>query len=229
MMVGAQTLHLSHIQLGPWASPDESGNGTGPVFATYVSFPYGILVDPTTGDRFVNEMADRKTRADAILRIGHPCVSIADSAGLARSGQKIDACIRRGVVSVFQTVEELARAYGIPHAELTRTLDRFNRSCANRWDDNLGKPILEDAEPIQHPPFFAMRHWPKVHYTMGGLRIDAAARVIGGDEKPIEGLLAAGEVTGGVHGACRLGSVSITECLVFGRRAGLRAARRARE
>jgi flavocytochrome c len=227
MDVGAQAVHLSHIQLGPWASPDEPGNGTGPIFATYVAFPYGILVDPASGDRFVNEMADRKTRADAILRVGHPCIGIADSVGLARSGQRIDACIRRGVVRSFDSVEQLALAYAMPAAALGRTLDRFNRSFTVRRDAELGKPILDDAEPMIHPPYFAMRHWPKVHYTMGGVRIDTSARVIGADERPIGGLFAAGEVSGGVHGACRLGSVSITECMVFGRIAGLGAARRA--
>jgi flavocytochrome c len=225
MKIGASTLHLSHIQLGPWASPDELGNGTGPVFATYVAFPYGVLVDPTTGARFVNEMADRKTRADAILKIGRPCIGIADSEGLARSGQNIGACVRRGVVKIFDTTEDLARAYSIPDEALDETILRFNDSVTRHHDEMFGKPILSDAVPLLNPPYYAMRHWPKVHYTMGGVRIDTRARVIGLDDQPIGGLYAAGEVTGGVHGACRLGSVSITECLVFGRIAGQNAAK----
>jgi succinate dehydrogenase/fumarate reductase flavoprotein subunit len=44
------------------------------------------------------------------------------------------------------------------------------------------------------------------------------------NQKPIKGLYAAGEVTGGIHGACRLGSCAITDCLVFGRIAGKNAA-----
>lgn len=56
---------------------------------------------------------------------------------------------------------------------------------------------------------------PVVHYCMGGLRIDANARVVGAPE----GLLAVGEATGGVHGANRLGGNSLLECVVFGRRA----------
>jgi succinate dehydrogenase/fumarate reductase flavoprotein subunit len=69
-----------------------------------------------------------------------------------------------------------------------------------------------------------MRMWPKVHYTMGGIQIDEQARVINRDMQLIEGLFAAGEVTGGIHGASRLGSCAITECLVFGRIAGRSAA-----
>jgi succinate dehydrogenase/fumarate reductase flavoprotein subunit len=68
-----------------------------------------------------------------------------------------------------------------------------------------------------------MRLWPKVHYTMGGLQIDTRARVIDLEHKPIAGLYAAGEITGGVHGASRLGSCAITDCLVFGRIAGQEA------
>ena len=69
-----------------------------------------------------------------------------------------------------------------------------------------------------------MRLWPRVHYTMGGLAIDPKARVLAADGKVIPGLYAAGEITGGVHGMVRLGTVSIVDCLIFGRIAGKSAA-----
>lgn len=50
---------------------------------------------------------------------------------------------------------------------------------------------------------------PVLHYTMGGLEIDPETRVIDVDGKPIQGLFAAGEVAGGVHGANRLGGSSL--------------------
>jgi succinate dehydrogenase/fumarate reductase flavoprotein subunit len=59
---------------------------------------------------------------------------------------------------------------------------------------------------------------------MGGLQINTSAQVIDINQKPIHRLYAAGEVTGGIHGACRLGSCAVTECLVFGRIAGQYAA-----
>ncbi|MBN1856258.1 MAG: FAD-binding protein [Dehalococcoidia bacterium] len=59
---------------------------------------------------------------------------------------------------------------------------------------------------------------------MGGVQINASAQVIDLKGYPIGGLYAAGEATGGVHGACRLGSCAITDCLVFGRIAGRSAA-----
>lgn len=61
---------------------------------------------------------------------------------------------------------------------------------------------------------------PVVHFTMGGARINVKAQVIGkNDERLLKGLYAAGEVSGGVHGANRLGGSSLLECVVFGRTA----------
>jgi succinate dehydrogenase/fumarate reductase flavoprotein subunit len=65
---------------------------------------------------------------------------------------------------------------------------------------------------------------PVLHYTMGGVQIDAESRVIDVDNKPIPGLFAAGEVAGGVHGANRLGGSSLLGCVVFGRVSGDSAA-----
>jgi succinate dehydrogenase/fumarate reductase flavoprotein subunit len=59
---------------------------------------------------------------------------------------------------------------------------------------------------------------------MGGIQINTRAQVIDLNQKPIKGLYAAGEVTGGIHGACRLGSCALTDCLVFGKIAGKNAA-----
>lgn len=72
------------------------------------------------------------------------------------------------------------------------------------------------------------REWmlvaPAPHTSLGGLRIDAKCRVLDVTGRPIDGLFAAGEVTGGVHGANRLGGNAGTEVLVFGRIAGASAA-----
>ena len=65
----------------------------------------------------------------------------------------------------------------------------------------------------------AMEVAPSVHYSMGGIAVDPETQATS-----VEGLYAAGEVTGGVHGANRLGGNSLVETLVFGRRAGEAAA-----
>ena len=224
LRIGALPVDLSFVQLGPWASPDERGYGVGPYFSEYVVFQYGIVVDPETGKRFCNELADRKTLSDALLSIGHPCVGIADQACVEQSGWSIEKCLKKGVVKPFDSIEELAAHYGIPKAALKHTISSFNQAVANGKDLEFGKPILGNAQQILTPPLYAMRLWPKVHFTMGGVGINERAEVLDHDGRPIPHLFAAGEVTGGVHGASRLGSCSITDCLVFGRIAGRNAA-----
>lgn len=224
LRIGAAPVQLSHIQLGPWASPDEKGYGIGPMFSEYIVFQYGIIVDPVTGCRFANELADRKTLSDKILSIGHPCIGIADAKSVVESGWNIDLCLKKGVVKQFNTIKELAAFYNIPTANLEKTLQLFNNSFFEGKDKYFSKPLIEKAGPITHPPYFGIRLWPKVHHTMGGVRINVKGEVLNLDGKVIEGLYAAGEITGGIHGASRLGSCSITECLVFGRIAGKNAA-----
>jgi flavocytochrome c len=226
LRIGAAPVHLSWIQLGPWASPDERMYGFGPLFASYVAMPYGIMVNQVTGKRFVNELADRKIKADAILNLGQPCIGIAESQGVKTSGQKIDKCLKRSVVKSFEDLTQLAVHYGIPDKILKETVEEYNGYVLQKQDNAFEKPILEGAQPLVQAPYYGIRLWPKVHHTMGGIRINTNAQVIDLDGRPIEGLYAAGEVTGGVHGACRLGSCAITDCLVFGRIAGKNAAAR---
>ena len=223
--IGALPVDLSFIQLGPWASPDERGYGVGPYFSEYVVFQYGIVVDPATGERFCSELADRKTLSDAMLQIGHPCIGIADRAGVEQSGWSIEKCLKKGVVKAFDSIESLAEEHNIPKEFLKHTVELFNQDIQDGKDTLFDKPILKNAPKIQTPPFYAIRLWPKVHFTMGGVGINARAEVLDLDGTPIPKLFAAGEVTGGVHGASRLGSCSITDCIVFGRTAGISAAK----
>lgn len=222
---GAVPVQLSHIQLGPWASPDEKGYGDGPQFSEYIVFQYGIVIDSATGSRFVNELSDRKTLSDKILAIGHPVIGIADAKAVKQSGWNIAGAIRKGVVNIFDTLKELAAFYDIPYQNIQETIEDFNKSFINGFDKSFGKPLIENASPIVNPPYYAMRLWPKVHFTMGGIRINVDSQVIDLEGNIIQGLYAAGEITGGVHGASRLGSCSITDCIVFGRIAGKKAAK----
>ncbi len=69
--IGCTPLQVSWIQLAPWGSPDEKGFGLAAFFGQGCAAVYGLWVDTKTGKRFVNELADRKVRADAILRVGN--------------------------------------------------------------------------------------------------------------------------------------------------------------
>jgi fumarate reductase flavoprotein subunit len=73
---------------------------------------------------------------------------------------------------------------------------------------------------ISDGPFFAIHIAPAVHYTMGGLKINDKTQVLNTNNEVINGLFAAGEIAGGLHGNNRIGGNSIAETVVFGRQAG---------
>lgn len=133
--------------------------------------------------------------------------------------------LEAGAIKKFDSLEDVAKAYNMKADVFLAEIKRWNSFVEKKKDDDLGCMIFKDAKPTVQAPFYAARLWPKVHHTMGGLVINKDAQVIGFNMKPIPGLYAAGEVTGGVHGAVRLGGVAMADCLVFGRIAGKNAAK----
>jgi flavocytochrome c len=224
LKINAAPIHLSWIQTGPWGCADERGYGKGSRFASYSVYSTGILVDPATGRRIVNEWADRRTRSDAIIATGRICVGIVDAEGAKKDLQSLTHCVKNGKVQPFDDLQQLAVAYGMPPDALKATVDDYNQRIIENRADPLGKPLDQGVRPLSHPPFYAIRLWPKVHYTPGGVGINSKAEVISLQNRPIPRLFAAGEVCGGIHGASRLGNCALTECLVFGRIAGRQAA-----
>jgi succinate dehydrogenase / fumarate reductase flavoprotein subunit len=79
---------------------------------------------------------------------------------------------------------------------------------------------LADVDITKGP----MEVGPTCHYMMGGIRVDAETA-----KSSVAGLFAAGEAAAGLHGANRLGGNSLSDLLVFGRRAGLAAAEHAKK
>ena len=222
----AMDVHMTWIQLGPWTSPDELGFGYCPQFCERL-VGWGLMIDPETGKRFVKETGDRKERADKMLELNHVTLVIGDKTATdAQVAPRImEGGLKNGVILEFQTLEELADEFSIPKDEFLAEVARWNGFVAAGADDDFGDLILEGAVPIETPPFYAAKLWPKVHHTMGGLVTNLQAQVMDQDSNPIPGLYAAGEVAGGTHGAVRLGSCAITDCVVFGRIAGQEVAK----
>ena len=77
--------------------------------------------------------------------------------------------------------------------------------------------------PLDKAPFYAALITPGIHHTMGGVTINTKAEVQSKAGKSIPGLFAAGEVTGGVHGANRIGGNAVADIVTFGRIAGTNA------
>ena len=77
---------------------------------------------------------------------------------------------------------------------------------------------------LDKAPFYVAEVTPGIHHTMGGVKIDPKAEVLNKQKKPIPGLFAAGEVTGGVHGGNRIGGNAVADIVTFGRISGNSAA-----
>ena len=162
-----------------------------------------------------------------MLELGHVTLIIGDAPTCERQVAEriMEGGLKNGVILEFQTLEEIADEFSMPKDEFVAEVARWNGFIEAGSDEDFGALIQEGAEPMQTPPFYVAKLWPKVHHTMGGLVTNLQGQVIDQDYEIIPGLYAAGEVTGGTHGAVRLGSCAITDCIVFGRIAGQEVAK----
>ena len=229
-MIGANTIQMDWIQLGPWTSPDEEGFGLAPLFVES-AVGYGPMVDPATGKRFIMETGNRKVRADAIVAIGHPTViylceknAMNKIYGKNMTPELFKRAVDNGVVRKFDNLKALADFYKIDYAELKKTNEKFDSYIKAQKDPDFNCKMFKDAVPNGDGPFYACRLWPRVHHCMGGLVINNKAQVKNARGEIIPGLYAAGEATGGVHGMVRLGTVAVADCIIFGRTAARTAA-----
>lgn len=123
------------------------------------------------------------------------------------------------------SIKELETRLGISEGNLIRTLDKFNLHCESRCDSDFNRH-RRTLLPCKTPPFRALTLTPGRHHTMGGLKVQGTTgRVVDRWGQIIPHFYATGEVTGGIHGANRLGFNAIPECIIFGRTVGKLAAR----
>ncbi|SDK44173.1 flavocytochrome c, partial [Ferrimonas sediminum] len=219
--LGAIPVHMAHIQSGPWASPDEGGFGYVSNYSIF-NFPHSIAVNRMTGKRFMNEIADRKTRADAELSCRDakgealPPIMIT-SYEHANQHPNCKKVLKYGVGWKFDSLEALAKHFDVPLKALEAQVEEYNGYVKSGVDEQFGKNMGKAKGKYLKAPFTVVRLWPKVHYCQGGVQTNTKAEVKDSfTGKRIEGLYAAGEVAGGMHGVSRLGSCSIPDCMVMG-------------
>ncbi|MBC2888984.1 FAD-dependent oxidoreductase [Gordonibacter massiliensis (ex Traore et al. 2017)] len=221
--VGADAVHMEFVQLYPCADPKTGGIDQA-AFLCYSGTGYGLVYVNGTGQRFVNELASREDVSNAQMNAGgKPTYSILNDRIFELLGigaDDIARLVERGRACKAATLSGLAEQAGFDPTIFEEDIARHNAAILTGVDEAFGKPMTSQMAPLDSGDFYAIPQWPSVHYCMGGLRIDAKARVIDIEGKPIPGLYAAGEVCGGVHGIDRLGGNGIAECIVFGRIAG---------
>ncbi|MDR1396401.1 MAG: FAD-dependent oxidoreductase [Desulfarculales bacterium] len=122
-----------------------------------------------------------------------------------------------GYIFTGQTLDELAEKINVDKTVLKNTVQEFNRA-AETGKDAWGRKLF--TTKFSQGPYIATPRSAVLHHTMGGLVIDASCRVISAQGEIIKGLYAAGEVTGAIHGANRLGGNAVVDTVVFGKIAG---------
>ncbi|KAJ2586972.1 hypothetical protein H4R99_008298, partial [Coemansia sp. RSA 1722] len=245
MAIGADLVGMEHVQVHPtgFVSPADPTAPTKFLAAEALRGAGGLLLNGK-GERFVNELDTRDNVTDAInaacsstsTRAGYPDADTnGPSAFLVLSQAAADA-FGHGALGFYEKMRLINRATGIsglaaamrvPLATLSKTLSSHDDVRSSGSVDEFGKKTF--PQPALNADQTSLYFWavvtPSIHYTMGGLRFDEKARVLqAGSQSPIPGLFAAGEVTGGLHGANRLAGNSLLECVVFGREAGRQAA-----
>ncbi|MBP3646057.1 MAG: FAD-binding protein, partial [Clostridia bacterium] len=174
------------------------------------------------GKRFIDEVGTRDVVSAAeIAQTGSYSWLIVDQAMVDKSSV-IAGYIKKGLTVTGNTYEELAAAMGVDAANFPATMDAWNANVAAKTDAEFGRTSF--ANPLDTAPFYGIKVTAGIHHTMGGLKINEKTEVLTAEGTAIPGLYAAGEVTGGVHGANRLGGNAVSDIVVFGRIAGAEAA-----
>lgn len=220
---GAELVNMSSIQLLPYCHPK-----TGATYDICYPSMNGIFVN-REGKRFVREDGRRDVMSKAIIDQTEGYMHIVFSADFLPDGDEAKGQMLGGHSLKYyldnqlsgyvkgETIEDLAKAIGVPAEALKETIANFNKSF-DEAKDEFGRVTYKFK--LEKGPFYAYPRKPAVHHTMGGVNVDEGARALNTEGKPIPGLYCAGEITGNLHGLNRLGGNAIVDFVVFGRIAG---------
>lgn len=211
--LGAEMLHLGAYQ----------GHGN-------VAHPHGILITWATimeggiqvnraGRRFWNEAQGYSEAARAVLAQPEGTAFVifdARIADVARQFEDFKQAEATGAVKTADTLAALAKALGLPPAELTQTVQDLPVDGTDTFGRDFEGPALS-------PPFFGVQVTGALFHTQGGLRVDEHARVLHNDGGVFENLYAGGGAACGVSGRGDSGYLSgngLLAAVVLGRIAG---------
>ena len=233
---GAAVTGMGWTQLMPLAYVDYGNIAFG-------SISDAIFVNPETGKRFVDESQERDVLCIKAFKAG---VTVDGKAGafLYIGGETTtEPNDIRGVdipgKQYARTVDQLPELFkslkinAVPE-NIVKTIRAYDEAIMNgKEPDGVGKKfatsLIGRAKKNENGTYDKSTYSldsvmltirvmaPSAHHTMGGLKVDTWRRVLDTSGKPIPGLFAAGEVTGGIHGGNRLGGNALTEVLVSGR------------
>ena len=217
--VGAATVDMDQIQIHPTVHIEEDGNAH--LITEGLRGDGAILVN-AEGKRFYDEVSTRDKVSAAIIAQPDKSAWLVVDQSMVDKSAVIAGYIKSGYTVTGATYEELAKAMGVDEATFVSTMNTWNQAVEAKSDAEFNRTSF--ANPLTAAPYYAIKITPAVHHTMGGIVINPKAEVLNEKGEVISGLFAAGEVTGGVHGANRLGGNAVADFTVFGRIAGQSAA-----
>ena len=188
------------------------------------------------GERFVDEGAD--FALNNFVEMGALILkqprSIAYQIFDAKSEPLLEERYGSSAVVRASTIGELAKKLGLDRAKVEVTIEKFNAAVQEgKFDPSkldgkgtrgIDPPKSNWAGAIDTPPFSAYRVTGGITYTFGGLKINTKAQVLDGEDRPIRGLYAAGEIVGGFFYFDSLRASGLMHGAVFGRIGGANAA-----
>ena len=215
--IGAATVDMDQIQIHPTVEAN-----TAALITEGLRGDGAILINEE-GQRFIDEVGTRDVVSAAeIAQTGSYSWLVVDQA-MVDASSVIQGYIKKGYTVTGATYEELGKAMGVDAAAFAETMEKWNGYVEAKNDPDFGRTSF--ANPLNTAPYYAVKVTAGVHHTMGGLKINANTEVLNEKGEVIPGLFAAGEVTGGVHGANRLGGNAVADFTVFGRIAGAAASK----
>ncbi len=224
--IGAQLTDMEYIQTYPTCDAQSGAL----LYVGDVRMEGRSILVNKEGRRFVEELERRDVISNAVIeQTGGVSYMFWDESAMSDSGLAItheaeyNGLILRKQLVKADTIEESAVFFDIDAAELKKTVENYNQYAKDGKDLEFNK--RGELVPFGEGPYYIMVSKPAVHHTMGGVKINTEAQVVDIDGNVIDGLFAAGEVTGDIHGTNRLGSDAIADITVFGRIAGQNAAK----
>ncbi|MGL5355770.1 MAG: flavocytochrome c [Cetobacterium sp.] len=209
--VAADFVDMKEIQTHPTVIPSNS------VMITEAVRGNGAILVNRDGERFVNELETRDVISKAELAQEGGSAFLMFDETVKSSLKAIDSYDKKGYLTNASSIEELAQKLDISPKNLEKTFTKYNENVKAGNDTDFERQSLKTT--LVRAPFYSVEVAPAVHHTMGGIVINEKAEVLSNNE-PISGLYAAGEVTGGIHGANRLGGNAVVDITVFGKIAG---------
>ena len=207
--VGAGLTDIDQIQIHPTVIKKN-----GALISESMRARGGFLLNKN-GKRFTNELLTRDVvSANELKQPGGIAYLVIDNSIYSKNKMAQNYTAEK-LMTKCDTIADVAKLIGVDEKVVQASFDQYHKAFDNKKDDLFGRP--EMLIRMDQAPYFVAEVTPGIHHTMGGVKIDPQAEVLTPEKKPIPGLFAAGEVTGGVHGGNRIGGNAVADIITFGR------------